>query len=183
MEPLPSIQAFAAAAHEGQRRKFADEPYMAHPVRVMERCRDYTPRLPVLAAALLHDVLEDTAVTESALYDFLQQVLPPADAQETLQLTIALTDVYTRQAYPKWNRRKRKAMEAERMANVPPDAQTIKYADIIDNSIDIVNDTSGFAQKYLHESRQLLNSMTAGNAGLRKLTADTITRSLATLKS
>ena len=46
------------------------------------------------------------------------------------------TDIYTKQNYPGWNRRKRKQKEAERLAVAHPDAQTVKYADIIDNNIE-----------------------------------------------
>ena len=35
---IEKVQAFAAKAHEGQRRKFADEPYSNHVVRVMQTC-------------------------------------------------------------------------------------------------------------------------------------------------
>ena len=54
--------AFAEAAHRGQRRK-DDRAFIAHPVRVARllAARGYDEE--VVAAALLHDVVEDTAVT------------------------------------------------------------------------------------------------------------------------
>ena len=54
--------AFAEAAHRGQRRKDG-RAFIAHPVRVARllAARGYDEE--VLAAALLHDVVEDTSVT------------------------------------------------------------------------------------------------------------------------
>jgi (p)ppGpp synthase/HD superfamily hydrolase len=54
--------AFAEAAHRGQRRK-DDRAFIAHPVRVARllAARGYDEE--VVAAALLHDVVEDTSVT------------------------------------------------------------------------------------------------------------------------
>ncbi len=55
---------FAARAHDGQKRKSTDVPYLVHPVGVMMvlvECGETDPEL--LAAALLHDTVEDTAAT------------------------------------------------------------------------------------------------------------------------
>ncbi len=61
----------ATKAHEGQVRDFKDkgQPYIQHLVRVAQivACQGYGEN--VIAAALLHDILEDTAVTISALQD------------------------------------------------------------------------------------------------------------------
>lgn len=54
----------AAAAHAGQVDK-AGEPYILHPLRVMLRVKTEHERM----AAVLHDVVEDSAVTLSALAD------------------------------------------------------------------------------------------------------------------
>lgn len=54
---------FAARAHEGQRRKIGDVPYIAHPVGVAMLLMEMGCRPAVVAAALLHDVVEDTGVS------------------------------------------------------------------------------------------------------------------------
>jgi uncharacterized protein (DUF2384 family) len=77
-----------------------------------------------------------------------------------------LTDVYTHQAYPQLNRRVRKQKERERMALTSVDAQTIKYADILDNAIDIIESADDFASKFLFECRALLQHISKGNAEL-----------------
>jgi guanosine-3',5'-bis(diphosphate) 3'-pyrophosphohydrolase len=58
--------AFAERAHRGQRRKDG-QAYVAHPVRVARMVARLGYGEPVLAAALLHDVVEDTPVTVAQL--------------------------------------------------------------------------------------------------------------------
>jgi len=52
----------AVQAHRGQVDK-AGEVYLLHPLRVMLRVREQGYRVEVQAAAVLHDVVEDTSVT------------------------------------------------------------------------------------------------------------------------
>lgn len=59
--------AFAAKAHEGQYRKMTDVPYISHPFAVgmilmQEGCSE-----EMVAAGILHDVVEDTAATQNEL--------------------------------------------------------------------------------------------------------------------
>lgn len=182
MDILKNIEEFARQAHGDQQRKFADEPYIMHPIRVMQLCREYTSDLPVLSAALLHDVLEDTAVTKEDLSAYLWGVMTTADAYRTLNLTVELTDVYVKKNYPKWNRQKRKGAEADRMSKISADAQTIKYADIIDNCLDISNSSSDFMPKFLHECRILLKVMDKGNPELRQRAMATVSKFLEQVK-
>lgn len=51
--------AVAARCHAGQTRKDSPTPYIAHPVAVAMIVSDFTEDQDVVAAALLHDVLED----------------------------------------------------------------------------------------------------------------------------
>lgn len=50
-------------AESGQRRKYTDEPYIVHPTAVVELVRSVTDDPVMLAAAWLHDTVEDTATT------------------------------------------------------------------------------------------------------------------------
>jgi guanosine-3',5'-bis(diphosphate) 3'-pyrophosphohydrolase len=165
---IEQVRSFAAKAHGSQRRKYRDEDYIMHLVRVMEMTSRFNSSLPVLAAALLHDTLEDTPVTKEDIRDFLRSVMGEPEADRTLELVVELTDVYTKAQYPQWNRRKRRAKEAERLSKVSTDAQTIKYADIIDNCVDIVKADADFASVFLRECKMLLNSMEGGDKELRK---------------
>jgi (p)ppGpp synthase/HD superfamily hydrolase len=61
---LDSALTFAARAHADQRRKSTDVPYIVHPVGVMLLLMEHGEHDPeLLAAALLHDTVEDTGVT------------------------------------------------------------------------------------------------------------------------
>jgi (p)ppGpp synthase/HD superfamily hydrolase len=171
---LQRVTEFATAAHGEQRRKFVDEPYINHPVRVMQICREYNKPVEILVAALLHDVLEDTDTTAEEIYDFLLPLTGQRLSEAALNLTIELTDIYTKAKYPAWNRRKRLAKEAERISTVSSSAQTIKYADIIDNSLDIHNSQDDFAAKFLQECRSLLKVLTKGDNDLRQRAIETV---------
>jgi (p)ppGpp synthase/HD superfamily hydrolase len=163
---LYHVQEYARKAHGSQRRKFADEAYIEHPIRVMKTCSTVTGEVSILAAALLHDVLEDTPVTRDEMRDFLGLVMPTGIAERTLFLVVELTDMYTHQAYPKWNRRVRKEKEFARLAATSADAQTIKYADIIDNAKDIIGSGDDFSRKFLLECSTNLRTLNKGHAGL-----------------
>lgn len=160
---LGQIKDFAAAAHQGQKRKYVDEPYINHPIRVSEYCQRYSANLSIAAAALLHDVLEDTPVTPVAMESFLLNIMSDGETKHTMRLVKDLTDVYTHAAYPHMNRRWRKEKEADRLCQSHPDAQTIKYADIIDNSNGIAGSGDDFAPQYLLECKNLLKRITKGN--------------------
>lgn len=171
---LEKIKDFADKAHGDQQRKYSPERYIVHPVRVMQTCAAYTTKLPVLAAALLHDVLEDTPVTKEGLQQFLEGVMTEEEARQTTTLVVELSDVYTKEAHPRWNRKKRKAKEAERIAKTSEDSQTVKYADIVDNCREIVQHDPDFARVFLRECKGLLAVMPKGNEELYSKAKETV---------
>ena len=166
-ETLDKIAAFADRAHGDQQRKYADEKYIHHPLRVMKACQEHGYPLPVLAAAILHDVLEDTTTTPEEIKKFLLTVIGETDVDRTLTLVTELTDVYTKADHPQMNRRKRKAREGDRLEGVSAEAQTIKYADIMDNAKGIAENGADFAPVFLNECMKLLEKMRKGNDQLR----------------
>ena len=54
---------FALAAHAGAKRKGKDRPYILHPIEVMSIVAAMTGDEDVIAAAVLHDTVEDTDTT------------------------------------------------------------------------------------------------------------------------
>lgn len=54
---------FAAAAHSGMTRKGNRIPYLAHPIEAAAIMAELTEDEELIAAAVLHDVIEDTEVT------------------------------------------------------------------------------------------------------------------------
>lgn len=163
---LDKVRQFADNAHGSQMRNYTPERYIVHPIRVMETCRNYDNSLPVLAAALLHDVLEDTTVDSNQMLEFLITLMSEAEAQQTLSLVEDLTDVYVKEQYPQWNRGIRKEKEQERIATTSAKSQTIKYADIIDNTNEITSHDLGFAPRFLNECYANLKVANKGNQEL-----------------
>jgi (p)ppGpp synthase/HD superfamily hydrolase len=58
---------FAAARHTGQRRRGDHAPFILHPLEVAHLLRNRNYADDVVAAGVLHDVLEDTDVTRDEL--------------------------------------------------------------------------------------------------------------------
>ncbi|MDO4436180.1 MAG: RelA/SpoT family protein [Cardiobacteriaceae bacterium] len=66
VEKVLAAAVFGAQAHDGQKRK-SGEPYFTHPIQVALILAKSRFDVPVLQAALLHDVLEDTPVTKEQM--------------------------------------------------------------------------------------------------------------------
>ena len=68
---LEKATVFAMMKHEGQTRKGSLVPYIVHPIEVASVVQTMTKDENVIAAALLHDTLEDTETTyEELVYNF-----------------------------------------------------------------------------------------------------------------
>lgn len=179
---LERITVFADQAHGSQMRKYAPDKYIVHPVRVMKICRNHTDDLAILGAAILHDVLEDTLVTKNEIRQFLGKWMESAVADKTILLVEELTDVYVKKDFPQFNRKKRKELETERIEKTSADAQTIKYADILDNCSEIVLHDPHFARVFLHECRRLMQVMDKGNPVLKAEVTQVLNEQLDRLK-
>lgn len=155
--------AFAANAHGtiGQRRKYTNEPYIEHPVEVMQIVESVAHTEEMLVAALLHDTIEDTPVTRE---DIAAQF-----GADVAALVMELTD----QCH-EGNRATRKAAEAERLAQISPAAQTIKLADLISNTRSIIAHDPDFSRIYLREKVHVLSRMRAGDPGLYALASSLV---------
>lgn len=160
---------FADAAHASinQRRKYTGEPYIAHPVAVAELVRSVPHTPEMLAAALLHDVVEDTFVT----LDEIERVF----GFKVAELVEMLTDVSTPHD---GLRRHRKALDREHTAKASPEAKTIKLADMIDNTRSIVAHDPGFAKVYIGEKALLLEVLREGDATLWAMASDLVNQLL-----
>jgi len=155
---ISRADSIAAKAHASQARKYTSEPYISHPRAVAELVRT-VPHTPVMiAAALLHDVLEDTHVSEDELR--------AAVGEGVTELVKELTDQIPLSA---GNRALRKQQEAERLASASAEAQTIKMADLIDNVKSIATHDPRFARVYLKEKDTLLALLTKADPVLRDL--------------
>ena len=67
MTLLTEAIAFAAGAHDGVTRKGSRVPYIVHPMETVAIAASITDDEEVLAAAALHDVMEDCGVSGEVL--------------------------------------------------------------------------------------------------------------------
>jgi (p)ppGpp synthase/HD superfamily hydrolase len=139
---------FAGLAHGSQKRKYTGEPYIVHPVEVSEIVAWHNGSKEMIAAALLHDTVEDTDVT----IDDIRNEFGNAVAL----LVDDLTDV---SKLEDGNRAARKAMDRDHTANASAAAMVIKAADLISNSKSIAEHDPKFAKVYFEEKRALLDVM------------------------
>jgi guanosine-3',5'-bis(diphosphate) 3'-pyrophosphohydrolase len=122
---------FAARAHRHQFRRDERTPYVAHPVRValtlacVFGCTDQT----VLAAALLHDVIEDTTVDYDELLEAFGKEV--ADVVACLSKDMRMVEPERERRYD------------ECLAGGPWEARLIKLADVYDNLSD-ARDAAGW---------------------------------------
>jgi (p)ppGpp synthase/HD superfamily hydrolase len=158
---------FAIRWHDSidQKRKYTGESYWKHPVAVAELVKTVPHTPEMIAAALLHDCVEDTPCTIEEIEDefgplvalyvrWLTDVSKPSDG----------------------NREIRKAIDRQHTADAPEQVKTIKLADLIDNSKSILARDPDFARVYLREKRLLLDdALKEGDATLWAM-ADEICR-------
>lgn len=147
---------FAATAHGSQTRKYTGEPYVMHTREVAAIVEAVGGSPQMVAAAHLHDVIEDTPTTGA---DVEREFGP-----EVARLVEALSDQIP---LTFGNRKARKRAESDRIAGCSAEVQTIKLADIISNARSINKHDPGFARTFIPECRYLAEQMTAGNAALR----------------
>ncbi len=150
---------FASVAHQGQKRKYTNDDYIVHPIAVAKLVHERYEDNNMTCAALLHDVLEDTLVTHSELRAFLHKAFSVESAEDILSLVVELTDVYTKEAFPHYNRKQRKDFEALRLAYASKRAKQIKKADIEHNSESILEHDPKFAEVFLAEKELLMKWM------------------------
>ena len=158
MNLVHKAQVFAIAAHSAvrQKRKYTGEPYFVHPAEVARIVAEVPgSTAEMVAAAWLHDTVEDTGVTATDIHMNF--------GPEVAVLVSWLTDVSKPED---GNRAVRKAIDRSHSAAAPAEAQTVKLADLISNSRSIVQHDPAFAKTYLEEKRLLLAVMTKGDATL-----------------
>lgn len=170
--PNGMIQRAAGLAydyHYGQLRKYSLEPYIVHPFDVYEKLltemgnKNVRFSLTILTAALCHDLLEDTGVTEKEILETTNE--------NVLKLVKELTNpskgMNARRAI-------RKQIDRDHLLNASNDAKVIKLVDRICNLKDMkvqlkdMDSERDFLELYVFESRQLLDALKGSNEKLEK---------------
>jgi (p)ppGpp synthase/HD superfamily hydrolase len=144
---LLEVVSFAARAHRHQLRKDSVTPYAAHPFRVCLIVRHVfgigDPK--VLAAALLHDTIEDTTTD----YDDLAEAFGDDVARWTAALTkdMRLPEADREQAY------------LEHLADADWPVAACKLADIYDNMSDSKHLSEAGRKRQVQRSQDYLAAM------------------------
>ncbi|MGD8842716.1 MAG: HD domain-containing protein, partial [Gammaproteobacteria bacterium] len=145
---------YATGAHRriDQRRKYSKQPYHVHLEAVARVVASVTDDPEMIAAAWLHDTVEDTQAT---LEDIEEQF-----GTAVAELVEELTDI----SKPgDGNRASRKAVDRRHTAQASARAKTVKLADLIDNCQDITRHDPRFARVYLPEMAALLEVLGEGD--------------------
>ena len=116
---------FATNAHEGQTRKGTQIPYILHPLEAMSIVGTMTTDVEVLAAAVLHDVVEDTDYTVWQIEDLFGERVAElvANESENKRENLAAEDT--------WKIRKQETLE--HLKNAPIDVLMITLGDKLSN--------------------------------------------------
>lgn len=140
---------YASIAHGDQRRKFTGYPYITHPARVAGAASIiYDVTEEVVAAAWLHDVLEDCTPTEA----HLRNIFP----KQTVDLVVELTNPSKQR--PDLRRPERKRLDREHIAKASYWARVLKFLDRIDNLKEI-SPCDGFTKLYCEETHLLVEAL------------------------
>lgn len=139
---------FAIAAHDaiGQIRKYTGEPYWVHPQAVAKIVSNAGGDEDMVAAAWLHDAVEDTQVSIDTITSLF--------GERVSTLVAGLTDV---SILEQGNRAARKKIDRMHTSEQSPDCKTIKLADLIDNTHSIMEHDRNFARVYIMEKELLLD--------------------------
>ena len=162
MNIVEQAQQIAHEAHDsiGQKRKYSGEPYWVHTDEVALIVADVSFDENMLAAAHLHDVLEDVFPLKP---NYGPALIVDRFGFDVFDLVVELTDVFTKENAPQANRKQRKLWERQRMGRTSHEAKTIKLADLISNTRSIVANDRDFANLYIREKLDLLPYLVGGN--------------------
>ena len=148
---------FATQAHRRieHTRKYSKQPYEVHLKAVADLVAWVNGDEEMVAAAWLHDAVEDTPAT---LGDIEREF-----GSGVAQLVSDLTDV----SRPgDGNRASRKTIDRAHTAQASPRAKTIKLADLTDNCRDICKNDKRFARVFVTEMAALLEVLGEGDERL-----------------
>jgi len=155
--------AFAAAKHRDQRRKDpAASPYINHPIALanvlVNEAGITDPE--VIAAALLHDTIEDTKTTPAEL-----------EAAFGPRVRRIVEEVTDDKELP---REERKRLQIEHAPTLSPSARLVKLADKITNLRDVASDpphgwTLDRRREYFEWAKRVIDGLRGENATLEAI--------------
>jgi guanosine-3',5'-bis(diphosphate) 3'-pyrophosphohydrolase len=164
----------AAEAHKGQTRKGGEVPYVNHVIEVAHLVAEAGGTPEMVAAAFLHDVVEDSDATG--------ETVAAAFGPCIATLVAGLTDDPAWKALP---REVRKRKQAEHMGRAPRAIRRIKIADQTSNVRDVGRLPKGWvpaeARAYIAGAALVVDACRGADAGLEAAFDAARTQALATL--
>lgn len=155
---IEEAKALAEKLHEGQTRKYSGKPYFSHCEDVANLVRHWTDNENYIAAAYLHDTIEDCCGVD---YDFIKQQTNEVVAHLVLELTNRSVLIHSKK-----NRAARKKMDIEAIAKSSYIARLIKLCERLCNIKDMSAHDSKFVRVYAKESIELVKEIWETNATL-----------------
>ncbi|MBP5571115.1 MAG: bifunctional (p)ppGpp synthetase/guanosine-3',5'-bis(diphosphate) 3'-pyrophosphohydrolase [Bacteroidales bacterium] len=123
---------FAVKAHAGTERRGKGYPYIVHPLEAVEIVATMTADQELLAAAALHDTVEDTDVTVDQIRAEFGERIAALVASESDTFEEGVSEEAS------WHSRKRAAIE--RLARASHDAKIVALGDKLSNMRAIARD-------------------------------------------
>lgn len=123
---------FAVQAHAGTERRGKGFPYIVHPMEAMEIVATMTHDQEVLAAAALHDTIEDTDTTIEQIKTEFGDRVAALVASESEDRKDGISKEES------WHARKQAVIE--RLANAPLDSKIVALGDKLSNMRAIARD-------------------------------------------
>ena len=151
MNIVEKAQMFAAGAHAGvgQKRKYTGEDYIHHPVAVAEIVRKHGGTDEMVAAAMLHDTIEDTQVTFGHIFSLF--------GDRVAEMVDALSNKAKKKD---GNRETRFFINVKALRErLDMQSRVIKLADLIHNTQSITRYDKKFAAQYLAEKAFMLRAL------------------------
>lgn len=116
---------FAVEAHHNTERRGKGFPYIVHPMEAVEIVASITPNQELLAAAALHDTIEDTNVTVEQIRAEFGDRIAMLVQNESDQFAEDMNEADS------WHDRKQAMID--RLANAPHDAKVVALGDKLSN--------------------------------------------------
>ena len=137
-ELLDRAIVFAVRAHAGTERKGKGFPYIIHPMEAVEIVATMTCDQELLAAAVLHDTVEDTDVTVEQIRAEFGERVAALVASESDNVVEGMNEDKVVHSSSNWKERKRVAIE--RLAHASHEAKIVALGDKLSNMRAIARD-------------------------------------------
>ena len=123
---------FAVKAHTGTERRGKGYPYIIHPMEAVEIVATMTKDQELLAAAILHDTVEDTNVTVDQIREEFGDRVAELVASESDEMPVGVSEEDS------WHARKQAAID--RLSKASREAKIVAMGDKLSNMRAIARD-------------------------------------------